>query len=79
MASITHQVNFIGFTRAVAAAGGIAFVGIANGFNSKVCEVDLGSGEVLETYSFLYEVHDVVFSGNYLYVLALRAFHILEY
>ncbi|NKB25431.1 MAG: hypothetical protein GKR87_13850 [Kiritimatiellae bacterium] len=79
VAFISRQVSFIGSARAVTAAGGIAFAGIANGPNSKVCEVDLDSGEILQTLPLIYDVHDVVLSGDYLYVLVLGTLHVVNY
>jgi hypothetical protein len=62
-ARIIHQVDLGSPAQAITAAGGLAYVGLANG---DLVTVDLASGFVLTRRSLGASVQDLAFSGDYL-------------
>lgn len=65
-ARILHQVNLGSPAQAVAAAGGLAYAGLANG---ETVIVDLASGTVLERLNVGGPVYDIGLDADYLFVL----------
>lgn len=74
-ARILHQVNFGSPAQAVAAAGGLAYAGLANG---EIVTVDLASGFVLSRRQLGASVQDLAFSGDHLLAVTSGALLVLN-
>ncbi len=74
-ARIVHQLNLGSAVRAVAAAGGIAYAGLASG---QIVSVDMASGTTLERVTLsAAAVQDLLVGGDVLYALAVGTFYAL--
>ena len=74
-ARIIHQVNFGGPAQAVTSAGGLAYVGLANG---ELVTVDLASGFVLSRRQLGASVQDLALSGDHLLAVTSSALLVLN-
>lgn len=73
-ARIVHQLNLGSPVRAVAAASGIAYVGLASG---QIVSVDMTSGTTLERVSLGTAIQDLLLGGDTLYALTVGTLHAL--
>ncbi|MEM7391547.1 MAG: Ig-like domain-containing protein, partial [Verrucomicrobiota bacterium] len=78
-ARLLYSLGLAGPARAVAAGGGLAFVGTAAGTLSKVVMVELSTGEVLDEQFFILDIQDVFLEGDLLYVHTWGHLYILTY
>ncbi|HKQ39599.1 MAG TPA: Ig-like domain-containing protein, partial [Verrucomicrobiae bacterium] len=73
-ARIRYQLNLGSAVRAVSAAGGIAYAGLASGH---VVSVEMASGTVLERVSIGTAIQDVLVGGDTLYALTVGTLYAL--